>query len=103
MSYESRMLAEFAMPARSKVQGALLRTLLKHGGVVKEFATGEEVVGQLADQFQLNSLNAPLLWRRCIEKKIVLRRRFSGIGYFFALPMHLRRMGWSPARRRRLA
>jgi hypothetical protein len=55
MSYESRMLAEFAMPARSKVQRALLRTLLKHGGVVKEFATGEEVVGQLADQFQLNS------------------------------------------------
>ena len=55
MSYESRMLAEFAMPARSKVQRALLRTLLKHGGVVKEFATGEEAVGQLADQFQLNS------------------------------------------------
>lgn len=55
MSYESRMLAEFAMPGRSKVQRALLRTLLKHGGVVKEFAAGEEVVGELADQFQLNS------------------------------------------------
>jgi HNH endonuclease len=55
MSYESRMLADLAMPSRSKVQRALLRTLLKHGGVVKEFAAGEEVVGELADQFQLNS------------------------------------------------
>jgi HNH endonuclease len=55
MSYESRMLADLAMPTRGKVQRALLRTLLKHGGVVKEFATGEEVVAELADQFQLNS------------------------------------------------
>jgi HNH endonuclease len=55
MSYESRMLAELAMPTRAGVQRALLRTLLKHGGVVREFAAGEEVVGELADQFQLNS------------------------------------------------
>src|SRR5947209_19018383 len=55
MSYESRMLAELAMPTRASVQRALLRTLLKHGGVVREFAAGEKVVGELADQFQLNS------------------------------------------------
>lgn len=55
MSYESRMLAEMAMPTRLNVQHALLRTLLKHGGVVKEFAAGERVVDELADQFQLNS------------------------------------------------
>jgi hypothetical protein len=55
MSYESRMLADLAMPSRGRVQRALLRTLLKHGGVVKEFAAGEEAVGELADQFQLNS------------------------------------------------
>jgi hypothetical protein len=55
MSYESRMLAELRMPGRGQVQRALLRTLLKHGGVVKEFAAGEEVVDQLAEQFQLNS------------------------------------------------
>jgi hypothetical protein len=28
---------------------------LKHRGVVKEFAAGEEVVDELAEQFQLNS------------------------------------------------
>src|SRR6266545_6384194 len=55
MSYESRMLADLAMPSRGKVQRALLRTLLKHGGVVKEFAAGEHVVRELADQFNLNS------------------------------------------------
>jgi hypothetical protein len=55
MSYESRMLADLAMPTRGEVQRALLRTLLKHGGVVKEFAAGEEVVAELADQFGLNS------------------------------------------------
>lgn len=55
MSYESRLLAELAMPSRAEVQRALLRTLLKHGGVVKEFAAGEEIVDELADQFELNS------------------------------------------------
>jgi len=54
MSYESRMLEQLAMPRRAEVQNALLRTLLKHGGVVKEFAAGEEVVDELADRFQLN-------------------------------------------------
>jgi hypothetical protein len=82
MSYESRMLADLAMPSRGEVQRALLRTLLKHGGVVKEFAAGEEVVAELADQFQLtsaqrsaaletiyrkeNRLKKTLLWHRLL-------------------------------------
>ena len=54
MSYESSMLQQLAMPTRAKVGRALLRTLLKHGGVVKEFGAREEVVDEIADQFQLN-------------------------------------------------
>jgi HNH endonuclease len=54
MSYESRMLEQLAMPTRTEVGRALLRTLLKNGGVVKEFGTGQEVVDQLAEEFQLN-------------------------------------------------
>ena len=54
MSYESSMLQQLAMPTRAKVGRALLRTLLKHGGVVKEFGAGQEVVDEIADQFQLN-------------------------------------------------
>src|SRR6266702_1474797 len=54
MSYESRMLEQLEMPTRTMVGRALVRTLLKHGGVVKEFGAGEEVVDEIADQFQLN-------------------------------------------------
>jgi hypothetical protein len=54
MSYESRMLARLAMPTRTQVGHALLQTLLKNGGVVKEFGAGQEVVDQLANEFQLN-------------------------------------------------
>jgi hypothetical protein len=97
------MLADLAMPGRDKVQRALLRTLLKHGGVVKEFAAGEEVVGELAHQFQLTLLNALLLWRPSIEGRIVLRKHFSGIGCFSALPMRLRRRASSPGPRKHLA
>ncbi len=54
MSYESRMLEQLAMPTRTEVGRVLLRTLLKHGGVVKEFGAGQQVVDEIADQFQLN-------------------------------------------------
>src|SRR6266404_4639944 len=54
ISYEKRMLQQLAMPTRTQVGRALLRTLLKHGGVVKEFGAGQEVVDEIADQFQLN-------------------------------------------------
>src|SRR5438132_14163309 len=42
------------MPTRIDVRRALLRTLLKNGGVVKEFGAGQDIVGQLADEFHLN-------------------------------------------------
>jgi hypothetical protein len=54
MSYESRMLQQLAMPTRTRVERALLRTLLKHGGVVKEFGAGQQVVDEIANQFELN-------------------------------------------------
>src|SRR6266496_1232053 len=104
MSYESRMLADLAMPGRGKIQRALLRTLLKHGGVVKEFAAGEEVVAELADQFQLNSAQRTAALETVYRKENRLKRkRFCGIGSFFVPPMRSRQMGWSPVRRKRLA
>src|SRR5437660_5851731 len=54
MSYESRMVEQLAMPTRTQVGRVLLRILLKHGGVVKEFGAGQQVVDEIADQFQLN-------------------------------------------------
>ena len=82
MSYERRILEQFAMPIRGEVRQALLRTLLKHGGVVKEFAAGQQVVEEIADQFQLteaqrtaaletiyrkqNRVKKALLWHRLL-------------------------------------
>lgn len=55
MSYESRMLQQLAMPTRKEVEEALLRTLLMHGGTIKEFGAGESIVNEIADEFNLNA------------------------------------------------
>jgi hypothetical protein len=54
MSYESKMLEQFAMPTQTEVEQTLLRALLKHGGVIKEFGSGQEIVDELANEFGLN-------------------------------------------------
>jgi hypothetical protein len=54
MSYESKMLEQFAMPTQKEVEQTLLRALLKHGGVIKEFGSGQEIVDELANEFGLN-------------------------------------------------
>lgn len=54
MSYESAMLKRLAMPARKDVERVLLRTLLKHGGTVKEFGSRESIVAELADEYGLS-------------------------------------------------
>lgn len=54
MSYESKMLREFLMPTQKEVGNALLRTLFWHGGTIKEFGGGEEIVAELADTFELD-------------------------------------------------
>jgi len=53
-SYEGTMLRQLAMPTREQVAQALLRALLRHGGVIKEFGQGEIIVDELADECQLN-------------------------------------------------
>ena len=54
MSYEGEMLERFAMPTQKAVEQTLLRALLKHGGIIKEFASGQDIVDELANEFQLN-------------------------------------------------
>ena len=55
-SYEGAMLAQLGMPGREEVEQALLRALLRHGGVVKEFASGQPIVTELADECALTKL-----------------------------------------------
>ena len=55
MSYENEMLKKFDMPPRKKVEDVLLVSLFKHNGVIKEFASDEEVVEKIADEFNLTT------------------------------------------------
>ncbi len=54
MSYESTMLKQLAMPTRKQVEQALLQALLKNGGVIKEFGSGQKIVDEIANGFGLN-------------------------------------------------
>ena len=68
MSYESKMLEQYAMPTRRQVEQTLLRVLLKHSGVIKEFASGQAIVDELADEFHLND-NQRLAFLETIYRK----------------------------------
>jgi len=54
MSYEGNMLKDLKMPSRRDVENALLESLFKHHGVIKEFGAGEEIVEEIAEAFGLN-------------------------------------------------
>lgn len=54
MSYEGKMLEQLKMPSRQEVELALLKSLFKHNGVIKEFGAGEEIVHEIANDFQLS-------------------------------------------------
>ncbi len=54
MSYEGDKLREFDMPPRKDVERSLLKTLFNNNGVIKEFASRERVVHEIADEFDLN-------------------------------------------------
>jgi len=69
MSYESKMLLDFRMPTRKEVGQALLKTLFNHNGVVKEFATGEEIVNEIADEFDLNENQRTAVLERIYRKE----------------------------------
>jgi len=56
MSYESKILQQLKMPSRKQVEQVLLRVLLKHGGVIKEFGSGQDVVDEIANEFKLDEI-----------------------------------------------
>ena len=54
MSYEGKMLKDLRMPDREEIELALLKTFFNHNGVIKEFGANEEIVEELAMDFNLN-------------------------------------------------
>lgn len=68
MSYESETLKALKMPERKDVEKALLIALFKHNGVIREFDSKEEIVTEIADDFELNeaqrSANLETVYRK---------------------------------------
>ena len=54
MSYEGKMRDEYKMPSNEEIEDALLVSLFSHNGTIKEFASGEEIVDEIAEYFHLN-------------------------------------------------
>src|SRR5205085_12336147 len=73
-SYEGTMLKQLAMPTRQQVEQALLRALLRHGGVVKEFGAGQEIVNELADECGLNELQRSAFLETVYRKQNRLKK-----------------------------
>ena len=69
MSYEGEMLKKLSMPTKRDVEKALLKTLIKHKGTIKEFATGEKIVDELADLFSLNEEQRKTVLERIYRKE----------------------------------
>lgn len=69
MSYEAEMLKKFGMPTRNEVEQLLLITLFKHNGTIKEFASGEEIVNEIANQFDLNYNQRTIALKRIYYKE----------------------------------
>lgn len=54
MSYEGKMLNDFNMPPRKRVEETLLKSLFNHNGTIREFGVGEDIVDEIANEFHLN-------------------------------------------------
>lgn len=54
LSYEAAMLKQLAMPPRQEVGQTLLKSLVKHDGVIKEFGSHEAIVEELAAECNVN-------------------------------------------------
>lgn len=54
MSYEKNMLEKYEMPTQKEVEKALLKSLFNNNGIIKEFASNEKIVDEIADVFGLN-------------------------------------------------
>lgn len=76
MSYESKVLEQFGMPTQEQVEQNLLRVLLKHGGVVKEFGSGQEIVDEIADLFHLNGAQRSAYLETTYRKENRLKKSF---------------------------
>lgn len=69
MSYEGEMLEELRMPSKADVEIHVLKALLRHRGVLKEFVRDAEIVNELAAEFDLNNEQRTATLKRIYRKE----------------------------------
>jgi hypothetical protein len=69
MSYEGQMLEDLRMPSKVEVETHILKALLRHRGVLKEFASGVDIVDEIADEFALTQQQRTATLERIYRKE----------------------------------
>lgn len=60
---------DYQMPSNEQIEDALLVSLFNHNGTIKEFASGEEIVNEIADYFHLNENQRTTVLKRIYRKE----------------------------------
>jgi hypothetical protein len=63
------MLETLDMPKKQDVKNSIIETLFKHNGSIKEFASGEEIVTEIADMFSLSKEQREAVLERIYRKE----------------------------------
>lgn len=99
MSYEGRMRDEYKMPLNGEIENALLVSLFNHHGTIKEFASGEEIVNEIAEDFRLNehqrSVSLERIYRK--ENRIVKTPLWHRVLYRAANSLALKKLVSNPS------
>ena len=70
------MLEERAMPTRNEVGQALLLSLFRHGGVIKEFGAKEGIVDEIATSFALTERQRAAFLQTIYRKENRVKKAF---------------------------
>lgn len=76
MSYESKMLSDLKMPSRVEVEKALLLSLFKRNGIIKEFSAGQEIVEEIANYFNLTDVQRQAYLETIYRKENRLKKSY---------------------------
>ncbi len=75
MSYESRILRELKMPTKENVMRVLLVSLLRYGGTVKEFGSGDQqFADEIADDLDLSVAQRTTTMQTLVRKEDRIKR-----------------------------
>ncbi len=63
------MLEKYKMPQKVEVENAILISLFNHEGIIKEFSTGDKIVEEIANKFNLNEEQRYVFLERIYRKE----------------------------------